>query len=297
MTPLVHHPAYDAQSVPNGHRFPMRKYSIVADRLRAAGRSFLTPDLASAAALSAVHDAGYVDAILTQTLERNVARRIGFDITPAIARRSRAAVGGTGLAARLALKEGAAINLAGGSHHADGQGGAGFCVFNDVAVAAHGLLQSEQVERIAVVDLDVHHGDGTARIFANTPGVFTCSIHCEANWPREKPASDLDVGLAQGTGDEAYMKALDGALEETLSRARPQIVFYNAGVDPHEKDRLGLLALSNAGLYRRDRRVAQACRRAGVALCGVLGGGYSKDADAVARRHLLLVEALDGVSA
>ncbi|MEO0817709.1 MAG: histone deacetylase [Pseudomonadota bacterium] len=297
MTPLIHHPAYDADSVPDGHRFPMRKYSIVADRLRAAGRSFLAPELASAAALSAVHAPGYVDAILSQTLDRKAARRIGFEITPAIARRSRAAVGGTGLAARIALNEGAAINLAGGSHHADGQGGAGFCVFNDVAVAAQGLLEAVPARRIAVIDLDVHHGDGTARIFADEPAVFTCSVHCEANWPRDKPPSDLDIGLEKGAGDGTYLGMLESALEKTLSTAKPDIVFYNAGVDPHAEDRLGLLALSNAGLYRRDRRVAEACRDAGIPICAVLGGGYSKDADAVARRHLLLVEAMDAVIA
>ncbi|MEM1106714.1 MAG: histone deacetylase [Pseudomonadota bacterium] len=295
MISLVHHSAYDAETVPDGHRFPMRKYSRVAERLRAAGRTFEAPPLASAAALSSVHDHDYVRAILDQSLDAKRARRIGFPITPAIARRSRAAVGGTGLAARLALAEGCAINLAGGSHHADGQGGAGFCVFNDVAVAAGALLAAGAATRIAVVDLDVHHGDGTARIFADTPEVFTFSMHCEANWPRDKPPSDLDVGLEKGAGDAAYLAALAPALAETLEAARPDLVFYNAGVDPHEQDRLGLLALSDAGLYRRDRMVAEACRDQGAALCAVLGGGYSADADAVARRHLLLVEALDTV--
>ncbi|MEL6662727.1 MAG: histone deacetylase, partial [Pseudomonadota bacterium] len=265
------------------------------DRLRAAGRSFISPDLASPAALSGAHDPAYVDAILSQSLDRKAARRIGFEITPAIARRSRAAVGGTGLAAQMALNKGCAINLAGGSHHADQQGGAGFCVFNDVAVASRGLLDAAAVERIAVIDLDVHHGDGTARIFADEPSVFTFSMHCEANWPREKPPSDLDLGLDRGADDDTYLKALAPALEQTLAESRPDIVFYNAGVDPHREDRLGLLGLSNSGLYRRDRMVAEACRAAQVPLCGVLGGGYSKDADAVARRHLLLVEAMDAV--
>ena len=293
MTPLVHHPAYDAESVPDGHRFPMRKYSLVAERLSAAGRSFHVPDLASRDALALVHDPAYVDAILGQTLDRAGARRIGFEITPAIALRSCASVGGTCLAAELAMQAGRAVNLAGGSHHADGQGGAGFCVFNDVAVAARQFLDTARAGRIAVVDLDVHQGDGTARIFAGEPDIYTFSMHCETNWPREKPPSDFDLGVAAGTGDEVYLALLAPALSRVLEEARADLIFYNAGVDPHREDRLGLLDLSDSGLYRRDRMVAEACARAGVPICAVLGGGYSKDASAVARRHLLMVEALD----
>jgi acetoin utilization deacetylase AcuC-like enzyme len=293
MTPLVHHPAYDAESVPDGHRFPMRKYSLVAERLRAAGREFHQPELASRTALASVHDPAYVDAILGQTLDRVGARRIGFEITPAIALRSRASVGGTCLAAALAMEAGRAVNLAGGSHHADGQGGAGFCVFNDVAVAARQFLDEGRAARIAVVDLDVHQGDGTARIFADEPDIYTFSMHCETNWPREKPPSDFDLGVAAGTGDAGYLALLAPALVRVIEEARPDLVFYNAGVDPHREDRLGLLDLSDSGLYRRDRLVAETCARVGLPLCAVLGGGYSKDAGAVARRHLLMVEALD----
>lgn len=295
MLPLVHHPAYDAQTVPDGHRFPMRKYSLVADALRRAGRVFETPEPADATRLALAHDPSYVDAVLTQTLDRAAARRIGFEITPAIAARSQASVAGTCLAAERALAVGAAINLAGGSHHADRNGGAGFCVFNDVAIAAREIIETGQAERVLVVDLDVHQGDGTARIFADEPDVFTLSVHCEANWPREKPPSDLDVGLSEGAEDEAYLAALAPTLEDVLGAHRPDLVFYNAGVDPHREDRLGLLALSDAGLYRRDRMVAEACQMRGVPVCGVLGGGYGHDATAVARRHLLLVEAFDAL--
>ena len=295
MLPLVHHPAYDAQTVPDGHRFPMRKYSLVADALRRAGRTFETPEPADAARITLAHDSSYVDAVLTQTLDHASARRIGFEITPAIAARSQASVGGTCLAAERALAEGIAINLAGGSHHADHAGGAGFCVFNDVAIAARNVIASGRAERVLVVDLDVHQGDGTARIFAAERDVFTLSVHCEANWPREKPPSDLDVGLAEGSEDAAYLAALAPALEEAFAVHRPDLVFYNAGVDPHREDRLGLLALSDAGLYRRDRMVAEACQLRGVPVCGVLGGGYGHDATAVARRHLLLVEAFDAL--
>jgi len=291
MTVLIHHPAYDAATVPDGHRFPMRKYSLVAEQLRARGHDFVQPQPAAADALKTVHAPGYVDAVLEGRLDARAARRIGFAITPALAERACASVGGTLLAARHALSGGAAVNLAGGSHHAGPDGGAGFCVFNDVAVAARRLLAAEPGLRIAVVDLDVHHGDGTARIFAGEPAVFTASLHCESNWPREKPPGDLDIGLAAGTGDTPYLDALAGLLDAVFDRARPDLVFYNAGVDPHEDDRLGQLCLSDDGLRDRDRAVAEACHRRGVPVCGVLGGGYQRDAAAVARRHGFLVEA------
>ncbi|MEO0465724.1 MAG: histone deacetylase [Pseudomonadota bacterium] len=290
MPPLVHHPAYDADTVPDGHRFPMRKYSLLAARLRQSGAQFHTPDLALQDTVSRVHDGDYVDAVFHQTLEPRAARQIGFAITPAITRRSRAAVGGTLLAAHLALEKGCAINLAGGSHHAGPTGGAGFCVFNDAAIAVRALIDAGRVRRAAIIDLDVHHGDGTALVFADDPKVATLSIHCEENWPRVKPPSSIDVGLPRGTEDEAYLDALAPALEQILA-TQPDLVVYNAGVDPHRDDRLGLLALSDAGLFRRDRAVVEACATRAIPLCGVLGGGYSLDADAVARRHLLLVQA------
>lgn len=290
--PLIHHTDYDASSVPDGHRFPMRKYSRVAERLRSRGAVFTVPRLAPEAWLMAVHDPAYVAAILNQTLDRAAARRIGFEITAPLARRAAASAAGTTLAARLALDTGAAANLAGGSHHAGPGGGAGFCVFNDVAVAARQILDDRLVRRIAVIDCDVHHGDGTALIFAGTDAVFTFSLHCEDNWPRTKPPSDLDVGLPKGTGDAAYLEALSQALPIIFDRARPDLVFYNAGVDPHHDDRLGHLALTDTGLASRDRLVAEACRVRGVPICGVLGGGYGHDPDAVADRHLFMIEAL-----
>ena len=218
-------------------------------------------------------------------------------MTPAIAARTCASVGGTCLAARLALDHGAAVTLAGGSHHASYEGGAGFCVFNDVAVAARVMLEEGHVRQVAVIDCDVHHGDGTARIFADDRRVFTASIHCEDNWPLEKPPSDLDVGLDKETGDEGYLEALEGFVSTVFERTSPDLVFYNAGVDPHADDRLGRLCLSDDGLKTRDRIVAEACARRAVPIVGVLGGGYSSDAMAVARRHVFMVDALQKVAA
>lgn len=296
MLPVIHHPDYDASSVGDDHRFPMRKYSLVADLVRAKGYSLEAPVHAAQAALERAHSPDYVHGVLTSSLDRKAARRVGFDMTPAIAARTRASVGGTELAARRALEAGAAVNLAGGSHHADYEGGAGFCVFNDVAVAALSLLEEGRVGKIAVIDLDVHHGDGTALIFADDPRVYTASLHCEDNWPRTKPPSDLDVGLARDTGDAAYLTAAEDLVTQTLSATEPDLVFYNAGVDPHAEDRLGLLSLSDDGLLARDRLVAQTCARRNIPIVGVLGGGYSRDASAVAHRHTFLVDALQEIA-
>jgi acetoin utilization deacetylase AcuC-like enzyme len=274
----------------------MRKFGHLADLLR---RDAISPGLRwhdatpiEMSALMRTHTASYVEAVLTQTLDAKLERRIGFPVTQAVAERSLLAVGGTRLAADLALAHGLAANTAGGSHHADREGGAGFCVFNDVAVAALDLLQARRVERILVVDCDVHQGDGTARLFATDPRVFTLSIHCEANWPREKPPSDLDVDLPKGAGDEAYLDAMRPALRQAVERSRPDLVFYNAGVDPHADDRLGLLSLSDDGLRARDALAVETCRRFGLPLAAVLGGGYGPDPRAVARRHLILFETL-----
>ena len=292
MLPIIHHPDYDAASVGDDHRFPMRKYSLVAELLAADGYTFEQPEHASQQALERAHDADYVHAVLTSALDAKAARRVGFEMTPAIAARTRASVGGTELAARWALETGRAVNLAGGSHHADYQGGAGFCVFNDVAVAALSLLAEQRVGQIAVIDLDVHHGDGTALIFADEARVFTASLHCKENWPRTKPPSDLDISLRKGTGDGCYLNAAQKLVTETLEQSQPDLVFYNAGVDPHVDDRLGLLELSDEGLQARDAMVVAACASAGVPIVGVLGGGYSKDARQVAKRHTYLVEAM-----
>ena len=289
--PIVHHPDYDAESVPDGHRFPMRKYSLVAELLRSRGERFVTPAHASESWLHLAHDPAYVSSVIASSVDPKTERRIGFGMTPAIAARTRASVGGTCLAARLAVEHGAAVNLAGGSHHASHEGGAGFCVFNDVAVAARLAIEEGMARQVAVIDCDVHHGDGTARIFADEPRVFTASLHCEDNWPREKPPSDLDAGLAKGTGDTVYLEALEALVSAVFGRCSPDLVFYNAGVDPHADDRLGHLALSDGGLRQRDCLVAGACAQYGVPVVSVLGGGYSRDARAVARRHCFLVDA------
>ena len=294
MLPIVYHPDYVAPLKP-GHRFPMSKYGYLREALISRGLlpgtgGFVAPAEATFAQIAAVHAPGYVDRVFTQTLEPGQSRVIGLPDTPLVTRRARLACAGTLLAARFALERGIACNAAGGSHHAGPDGGAGYCVFNDVGVAARALVDEGQVARVLVVDLDVHQGDGTARIFAGDPRVVTLSVHSAKNFPVRKAAGDLDIGLPDGTGDAAYLAVVRQALERLLREVRPGMVFFNAGVDVHEGDRLGRLALTDAGIRARDRLVLETCRGAGVPATGVLGGGYDDDILALAGRHAILFE-------
>ncbi len=291
MLRVVHHPAYVAP-MPAGHRFPMGKFGRLMALLLVEGvvrpDQVRRPEPAAPEALALAHEPGYVTAVLERTLDAAAVRRIGLPITREVALRSRAANGGTLLTARLALQHGLACNTAGGSHHAFADYGSGFCVFNDVAVAARVLLAEGAVARVLVVDLDVHQGDGTAAIFQDEPRVFTFSMHCRTNFPIHKQASDLDLALEPGLGDDGYLALLADHLPGLLEEVRPDLVFYNAGVDPHVDDRLGRLALSEEGLWRRERLVLTSCLKGGVPVAGVLGGGYTPDLERLARLHTIL---------
>lgn len=273
----------------------MGKYSALMDALRRRGlldeRNLLVPGEASPGWLGLAHDALYVDQVLTHSVPPRIEREIGFPVTERVSRRARLATSGTLLAARAALEHGIACNAAGGSHHARRMQGAGFCTFNDVAVAAHVLLTEGAIGQALVVDCDVHQGDGTAEIFAGDGRVFTFSIHCAENYPVRKQTSDLDIDLAAGMGGDSYLGILGEALQRTLDMVRPDIVFYNAGVDVHRDDRLGKLKLDDAGILARDRMVIGFFRERRLPVCGVIGGGYSEDLAALAARHALLFEA------
>jgi acetoin utilization deacetylase AcuC-like enzyme len=269
--------------LPEGHRFPMAKYRLLRDRLLATLPQVCQSEAprASDGELAMVHDPAYVASLKDGTIDPAMLRAIGFPWSEAMVERSRRSVGATIAAARRAMCEGVAANLAGGTHHAYANRGSGFCVFNDVAVAAR-LMQAEwgrhasrqRPMRVAVVDLDVHQGNGTARIFADDDTVFTLSLHGEKNFPFAKEVSDLDVALPDGCGDADYLRALDGALRQLFARFSPDLVFYLAGADPHSGDRLGRLALSFEGLKARDRRTFEACFARRVPLAVVMGGGY-----------------------
>jgi acetoin utilization deacetylase AcuC-like enzyme len=289
--PVVHHPAYRA-SMPPGHRFPMAKYGRLMTHLLEDGvvnsAQLHRPELAPVAWLQQAHAPAYVQAALGRTLAPAAQRRIGLPLTEEVVRRSRAASAGTVLTARLALQHGLACNTAGGSHHAFADHGAGFCVFNDVAIAAAVLLAEGRIERALVVDLDVHQGDGTAAIFAEDGRIHTFSMHCAVNFPLRKQTSDVDLALDAGLEDDAYLTLLADHLPGLLEVVRPDLVFFNAGVDPHVDDRLGRLALTEAGLWRRERLVLQTCLRAGVPVAGVIGGGYAPDLEQLVRLHSIL---------
>ena len=272
--------------LPQGHRFPIEKYERLRARLAAELPALrLQPgDAASDADLALAHTPAYIDAIQTGSLPPAAQREIGFPWSEAMVDRSRRSVGATIAAVRAALRDGVAANLAGGTHHASADKGGGFCVFNDVAVAAR-VFQADALQadpwaeppRVAVIDLDVHQGNGTASIFASDPTVFTLSVHGEKNFPFRKEASDLDIGLPDGTGDAVYLHALDDALAQVARRFRPALLIYLAGADAHEGDRLGRLQLTYEGMRARDARVFDWAwqRRLPLALC--MGGGYGHD--------------------
>jgi acetoin utilization deacetylase AcuC-like enzyme len=263
--------------------------ALTARRLLPAAGGFVAPAAASVGQVAAVLALGSVERVAGGRLEPGEIRAIGLPGSAAVARRSFLAAAGTLLAARLALEHGVACNMAGGSHHAGPEGGAGYCVFNDVGVAARALLDEGRVRRVLVVDADVHQGDGTARIFAGEARVFTLSLHADKNYPAQKARSSLDLPLPDGLGDRPYLEALTHGLAQAEGFGA-EIVFYNAGVDPHGHDRLGRLALSDAGLRARERAVLGWARARRVPLVGVLGGGYDHDPERLAARHAILFE-------
>jgi acetoin utilization deacetylase AcuC-like enzyme len=290
---VSHHPDYHLP-LPEGHPFPMVKYTLVYDRLRAAGllpaERIMLPDEATRVDLERVHTREYLDRLFGIGLSAPEQRALGVPWSPRLLRRSRLAVQGTLLAARAALEDGRAGNLAGGTHHAFADHGEGFCVLNDVAIAIRRLQADGRLERALVVDLDVHQGNGTAAIFEGDESVFTFSIHGERNYPARKMRSTLDVGLPDGVDDDAYLGALQAHLPVLTKDFRPDIVFYLAGVDVAEGDRYGKFRLSEAGIRARERCVLDWTRKLGVPLVITLAGGYSPNAVQTAILHSIVFE-------
>lgn len=286
MLHVVHHADYMAPRPERG-TFKFDKYFLVMEALRESGAPITeyAPDPMPRDWLEAVHCPSYVDQVFRAEVPREKERRIGFPVTSHIASRVRHTNGGTWLAARLAMKHGYAANSAAGSHHALHDTGAGYCVFNDLAVASNRLIAEGDAGRILIVDCDVHQGDGTASLTAGRADIFTLSLHAEKNFPVRKAHSSRDVGLPDGIDDDGYLAELGRHLPEVLDTFAPDLVLYQAGVDPHENDKLGRLALTDEGLEARDRLVLSEARRRGLPIASALGGGYGDDQRAVAARH------------
>jgi acetoin utilization deacetylase AcuC-like enzyme len=296
--PLVFHPDFVAE-LPPGHRFPMPKFGKIYEHLVRNGIAtldqFHCPPRAAREMVGLAHSPIYVEAYCEGTLDSRAMRRIGLPWSPALVNRTCTAVGGTVMAVELALQHGLAASCAGGTHHAFADFGSGFCIFNDLVVAARYAQQNLNVQRILIVDLDVHQGDGTASILADDAGIFTLSLHCGDNFPFRKQSSDLDIELPVGMEDDAYLATLADTLPNLLASFRPALVLYDAGVDPHRDDKLGKLALTDEGIFRRDRYVLENCIGRGIPVACVVGGGYDADVDRLARRHSLVHQAASEV--
>ncbi|MDP1026452.1 histone deacetylase [Sphingomonas sp. KR1UV-12] len=285
MIHVVHHSAYVTEA-PARSTYRWGKNGAIRDLLRAEGNrvSWHAPEPMPRHWLEATHDPDYVSEVLEARVPPAKTRRIGFPVTPLVAERAAAVPGGTYLAALLALEHGFAANTAGGSHHALHDTGAGYCVFNDLAVAAVRLVEEGRVQRILIVDVDVHQGDGTAALTAGRPEIATYSIHAERNFPARKARSTLDVALPDGVEDAEYLDTLERTLTPLIADTRPRLILYQAGVDPLAADCLGRLGLTAAGLVQRERLIARLAQ--GTPLASTVGGGYGDDVLAIARLHV-----------
>lgn len=274
--------------LPEGHRFPEPKYSRLHRRVIECGFpgvALLPGEPASVDQLLLVHEAEYVRKVFQGELTEKEMRRIGFPWSPELVLRSRASVGGSIYASWAALQDGLAAHLAGGTHHAYPDHGEGYCVFNDVAVAARVMQQEGRARRIVIIDLDVHQGNGTAAIFARDPSVFTFSVHGQKNFPFHKERSDLDIALPDGSDDEPFLAAVYAGVPKAIQLAGADLAFYIAGADPFQEDRLGRLKVTKPGLAERDRYVFETCRQDGLPVAVVMGGGYARDVQDVVDIH------------
>lgn len=297
---LTFHPIYSQLSLPVKHRFPIEKYQGIYDALIARGVQpdrFVTPEPVSVEYLKRFYDHSYVDALISGQLDYQAMRRIGFPWSEQLIIRSLTAVGGTILTAKQALKHGVALNLTGGYHHAGADYGSGFCLFNDLYLAAQTMLEEPGIDRILIIDLDVHQGDGTALLAQQEEQIITLSVHGEKNFPHRKQQSDMDFPLPKGTGDNDYLNVVDEALSLALRTYTPDAVIYDAGVDIHEHDDLGHLNITTQGVLLRDNMVLNTCRQRTLPVACVIGGGYQRDIAALVAVHLQLFRAAGVIEA
>lgn len=288
MLKIAYADIYD-HPLPEGHRFPMQKYSLLPEQLKyegtATNENFFEPELASIEDVLRVHDKEYVQNLISCQLSKKEERKLGFPLTKPLVSREFKILGGTIQNTQYAIQYGCSLNIAGGTHHAFVDRGEGFCLLNDIAVAAEYLLHNNMAKQILVIDLDVHQGNGTAAIFKNRKEVFTFSMHGEKNYPLQKETSSLDIELEDGTGDAEYLEKLTFYLKDLFSRINPDFVFFQSGVDVLSTDKLGRLGLSIKGCLVRDEKVFDTCRSANVPVAVSMGGGYSKDLKTIVEAH------------
>ena len=293
--PLVFHPIYSQLDLPKNHRFPIQKYLSLKNAAINKFSSKVSVNLVKApitrAKLLQIHNAKYVDDFIHNQLSTKEMKRIGFPWSEQFVQRTLTAVGGTLQAAQLATEHDIAINLTGGYHHAHPDFGSGFCVFNDLSIAAHTLIEQGKANRVLIFDCDVHQGDGTATCVEDNPNIFSLSIHCEKNFPARKQQSDWDIGLEKHIEDEAYLAQVKDVLTTAFYSFKPDFIIYDAGVDIHEDDDLGLLNITTQGIYQRDCLVFDLAKQNHIPIVAVIGGGYQRDINALTAVHLQLINA------
>jgi acetoin utilization deacetylase AcuC-like enzyme len=291
--PLVTHPAY-SYDFSQQHRFPMQKFRLLHQVLQEQGIAKVSntyrPGKAKRALLEATHCGEYLERFITNTLSRQELRRMGLPWSEGLVNRTLISPSGTLLTCLLALEHGIACHLAGGTHHAHFDFASGYCILNDLAIAANSLLAQGKVKKVLIFDVDVHQGDGTARLLADKPNAFTCSIHCEKNFPARKAKSDLDINVEVAANTARYLEIMKSGFEQAIKLAEPDFIIYDAGVDVYENDPLGLLNVSHDGIRKRDNYVLKRCLELKIPVATVIGGGYDKDQLALANRHAIAVQ-------
>ncbi|WP_318460401.1 histone deacetylase family protein [Photobacterium leiognathi] len=295
MLPLVYHPIYSALSLPEKHRYPINKYRLlyeaIIDSAHANKVSVDQPNKADINKVKALHAPEYVDALCNNQLPAAKMRRIGFPWSEALIERTLFSTGGTQLTVDLALEHDIAIHLSGGYHHAHHDFGSGFCLFNDLAFAAKHALSYTHIDKVMIIDCDVHHGDGTATLLADDPNIITFSVHCDKNFPARKPDSTIDLALPRETSTEDYLNSFTGLLPLALAQYQPDLVIYDAGVDIHQHDELGYFNVSTSGLYQRDHAVLSLCKERNIPVAAVIGGGYRTQHQDLVDLHMQLIYA------
>lgn len=294
MPHLVFHPIYSQLYLPIRHRFPIQKYQGIKDALlreNVALDCFYEPAALSRDEISRVYDPLYISQLCSGDLDAKSMRRIGFPWSEQLIQRTLTAAGGTVLTSTLALEYGKALNLTGGYHHAFANFGSGFCMVNDLYLAALNMLQDPAIDKVLIFDCDVHQGDGTAKLAANNDAIYTVSIHGEKNFPYRKQVSNLDFGLAKGTQDDEYLSTVEQAWQMAINYFQPDAVIYDAGVDIHIDDDLGHLNITTEGVLERDQLIFKQCEKLGLPVAAVIGGGYQRDIDALVNVHMQLFKA------